>query len=124
MEATQMTQNTRWLLVIGIVLGAIGVVVLGSAIGGVVADDPVQDRTGFDQPHADGDHHGDSTAQTDAHDDHYHGDGDQTFDHHHDEEWEHRHDDTLETHPHADDDEIRGPQRTGAERHIHGGPCH
>jgi len=114
-----MTQNTQWLLVVGIVLGAIGVVVAGSAIGSVVADDPVQNPTGFDQNHAD------NTAHTHAHDDRYHHDDvNQTFDHHGEDEWQHHHDDNLDTHRHADDDDVRGPQRTGAERHIHGGPCH
>lgn len=99
-----MTQNRQWLLIVGIVIGAIGVVAAGSAVGTVLGDEPTQDRTGVEHPHASGDQYDTTHA-------------------HADDDWQHHHGDDIENHP-PDDDGVRGPHHSDAESPTRGGPCH
>lgn len=135
----------HWLFVVGILVGALGVVVAGSAIGGVAGDDISQNQTASD---GDGDYPGDRHAHADgAHDQHAHADGAHDVNgnehahadgtHDHSGEWDDRHQHAHagdgphhhegwngDRHQHAHSEDDYGPRHTVDETPARGGPCH
>lgn len=89
MEARQMTSK-HWLLVVGILVGAVGVVLVSSAIGGVAGEDGPHNQTELEQDrwvHQSGDRPAHADVDGHRHDDgaggsHHHAAADDHGPHH------------------------------------------